>query len=149
MMQSAEVYQLRDRLLIHPWQQTRDGLHFASEPYISLPLDVDDRTLGNSVLEALSISGRTVAHPASWKEMQAVRLKAAGVKSERTFQSGARSVHVERERDSFRIEPTRNGGTRGDSKGFTPLPERSSSIPQSSSPEGLGAAVRAGFQSCE
>lgn len=147
-MQSAAVYELKDRVLIHPWQRTTAGLSMASEPYVSLPLDVDAKSLGTSVLHALEASGRTVPHPTSWRGLEAARLKAAGVKSERAFQLNARSVSVDRAGDSLRIEPSRNGGTRGDTKGFAPLPELSTSLPLNSSVEAIGTAVRASLERC-
>jgi hypothetical protein len=145
---SAAIYRLKDRVLIHPWQRTTMGLSIASEPYVSLPLDADTKALGDSVLEALSLSGRTVPHPASWKGLGTARLDAAGVKSERAFALGARSLSAEREAQGFRIEPSRNGGASGDAKGFAPLPELGMSLPLTSSAETLGAAIRACFERC-
>jgi len=100
------------------------------------------------VLGALSRSGRTVPHPAVWHGLAAPRLKAAGVRSEKAFQSGARSVDVERAGRDLQIEPSRNGGTQGDGKGFVPLPELTITLPLNSSAEALGEAVRAGLERC-
>jgi hypothetical protein len=147
-VQSAAIYQLKDRMLIHPWQRTTMGLGIASEPYVSLPLDADANALGDAVLNALSLSGRTVPHPTAWKGLGAARLKAAGVKSEKAFQLGARSLTAEREAQGFRIEPSRNGGTKGDAKGFAPLPELGMSLPPTSNAEALGAAIRACLERC-
>jgi hypothetical protein len=147
-VQSAAIYQLKDRMLIHPWQRTTMGLSIASEPYVSLPLDADAKALGDSVLNALSLSGRTVPHPTSWKGLGTARLDAAGVKSERAFQLGARSLSAEREAQGFRIEPSRNGGTKGESKGFEPLPELGISLPLTSSADALGVAIRACLERC-
>jgi hypothetical protein len=147
-MHSAAVYQLRDRVLIHPWQRTTTGLGIASEPYISLPLDANFTALGNCVLTALTHSGQSVPHPSSWKGLEAPRLKAAGVKSEKAFQSGARSLTVDRVDQALRIEPSRNGGTKGESKGFEPLPKLSTSLPLTSTAEKLGSAIRAALEMC-
>lgn len=148
MTPSAAVYQLKDRILVHPWQQTTTGLGMSSEPYVALPLDADAAALGNCVLAALAESGKTVPHPASAKGLAAPRLKAAGVKSEKAFQAGSRSVMVERAGKLIRIEPSRNGGTTGDSKGFEPLPELAASLPASASPDAVGAAIRAVLEKC-
>jgi hypothetical protein len=124
------------------------GLSIASEPYVSLPLDADAKALGDSVLSALSLSGRTVPHPTSWENLGTARLNAAGVKSEKAFQLGARSLNAEREAQGFRIEPSRNGGAKGDTKGFEPLPEFGISLPLTASAATLGAAIRACFERC-
>ena len=147
-MQSAAVFELKDRLLVHPWQRTTTGLLVASEPYISLPLGADPKTLGDSVLTVLNASGRTVPHPKSWKDVAAARLEAAGVKSERAFQLGARCLNVEREARALRIEPSCNGGAAGDSKGFELLPQVSESLPLHATADEMAAAIHAGFERC-
>jgi hypothetical protein len=143
------VHQLNDRILVHPWQQTDMGLGIASEPYVAIPLDADTEQLGRSILAALGESGRTVPHPRVWKGRDAPRLKAAGVKSERAFQDGTRYVRVERTHGGFMIEPSRNGGTKGDAKGFEPLPAHAIALDSGASTDDLGKAVRMGLDSCE
>lgn len=147
-MQRVSIYELRDRILIHPWQRTTAGLGMASEPYLCLPLDADSQTLGGTVLSALSLSGQTVPHPTSWKGLATPRLNAAGVKSEKAFHSGTRSVTVERGSDAFRIEPSHNGGSTGDSKGFQGLPNLSSSAPLDLSATELAAEIRRCLGKC-
>jgi hypothetical protein len=145
-MKSAAVYQLKDRILVHPWQRTDMGLGMATEPYLALPLEVDAATLGKTVLDALGESGRTIPHPTVWKGQGAARLKAAGVKSERAFQTGSRYVSVERKRGGFLIEPSRNGGTKGDAKGFEPLPSHAIALNSDSSVDDVGNAIRKGME---
>ena len=147
-MPSAAVYQLRDRVFIHPWQRTTLGLGMASGPYVSLPLDAEAAALGDAVFAALSGSAVNVPHPESPKGLQAARLKAAGVRSEKAFQSGARNLTVERLDRTIRILPSRNGGSSGESKGFHGLPELGLSLPFASSAEELGNAVLEGFKRC-
>ncbi len=145
-MKSAAVHQLKDRILVHPWQQTDMGVGIASEPYVAIPLEVDTEQLGKSILDALGDSGRTVPHPTGWKGQDASsRLKAAGVKSERAFQDGARYVRVERTQAGFLIEPSRNGGTKGDAKGFEPLPDHAIAVDPGASAADLGEAIRKGL----
>src|SRR5918995_7305662 len=110
-MHSAAVYELKDRIFVYPLQQTTAGLGLASEPYVSLPLDVEPESLGNAVLTALSQSGKTVPHPTSWTGSDKPRLEAAGVKSQAAFHAGARSISVERD-EVLRLEPSRNGGSK-------------------------------------
>lgn len=80
--------------------------------------------------------------------LQTARLRAAGVRSEKAFQTGARSLTVERQGHTIRIVPSRNGGSSGDVKGFHSLPELGMSVPLDSSVDELGAAVRACFERC-
>ena len=145
-MTSAAVYQLKDRILVHPWQRTDMGLGMGSEPYLALPLEIDAANLGKSVFEALGESGRTIPHPTSWKGQGAARLRAAGVKSERAFQTGSHYVSVERKGSRFLIEPSRNGGTKGDAKGFEPLPSHTIALGSDASADDLGNAIRKGLE---
>jgi hypothetical protein len=148
-MKSAAVHQLKDRILVHPWQQTDMGVGIASEPYVAIPLEVDTEQLGKSIVDALGDSGRTVPHPTSWKGQDASRLRAAGVRSERAFQDGARYVRVESTQAGFLIEPSRNGGTKGATKGFQPLPAHAIALDAGASTGDLGKAVREGLDLCE
>jgi|SRR3954470_13456944 hypothetical protein len=145
---SAAVYRLSDRFLLHPLQRTTAGVWLASDPYANLPLDVASESLGSAALEALSLSGRTVPHPTSWEGLSTPRLKAAGVKSEKTFQTEALMVDLCRDDTGIQITPTRNGGAVGDSKGFDSLPEFKTSRPLNTDAASLGEAIRSSFTRC-
>ena len=147
-MDSVAVYQLKDRLLVHPWNKTTMGLGMATEPYLALPLEAGSKAVGEAVLAAMAQSGRTVGHPTAWKGLSAPLLKAAGVKSERAFQAGSRYVSVDRRDGGYVIGPTRNGGTSGDEKGHHPLPALTFTIAAGSAADQLGDAVRDGLKRC-
>jgi hypothetical protein len=147
-MYSVGVYQFKDRFLVHPWNKTTMGLGMATEPYVALPLDTDANVLGKAVLDALAQSGRTIQHPTQWKGLAAPRLKAAGVRSERAFQSGSRYVNVDRQDGGYLVCPSRNGGTRGDEKGHEPLLDRAISLASDSTATEIGAAIREGLAIC-
>jgi hypothetical protein len=141
-MRRAAIHQLKDRLFIHPWQMTDMGLGIASEPYVALPLEADAAGLGNAALEALKQSGRTVRHPSDWKAQAAPRLKVAGVKSEKAFQTHACYVSIETDGSQLLVEPWRNGGTTGDKKGFIPLPNLKVAVEANIAAVDLGELIR-------
>jgi hypothetical protein len=145
-MPRAAIHQLKDRFFIHPWQVTDEGLGVASPPYVALPLDVDSATLGKAALDALNQAGGTVPHPTDWKAEAVSRLKAAGVRSEKAFQTRARYVSVERDANQLHIEPWRNGGTTGDSKGFAPLPHLAMTVEGNIPALDLGSMIRKALQ---
>jgi hypothetical protein len=147
-MRSAAIYLLKDRMLLHPWQQTTEGLGIGSEPYVTLPPEVSAFRLGEVLLGTLSASGQTVPHPKLWTEVAKPRLAAAGVKSEKAFQAGTRSVTVDWQDDTLRFEPTRNGGATGPEKGFHPLPESCVSVAANAGPEAIGTSLRAAIALC-
>jgi hypothetical protein len=142
----AAIHQLKDRLFVHPWQITDMGVGIASEPYVALPLEADAASLGKAALEALDQSGRTVRHPSDWKAQAAPRLKVAGAKSEKAFQTRACYVSIELDGSQFLVEPSRNGGTTGDKKGFTPLPDLRMAIKADSAAVELGNTIRKALQ---
>jgi hypothetical protein len=145
-MRRAAIHQLKDRFFIHPWQMTDTGLGIASEPYVALPLEADAASLGNAALEALSQSGRTVRHPSDWKAQATPRLKAAGAKSEKAFQTDARYVSIELDGSQLLVEPSRNGGTTGDRKGFTELPDLRMAVDADIAAVELGNIIRKALQ---
>jgi hypothetical protein len=147
-MRSAAVYVLKDRVLFHPWQKTTVGLGICSEPYVSEPLDANDRRLGEVLLGTLDASGLTVPHPKSWKGITRPRLEAAGVKSEKAFQTGTLSVTVNWHDDTLCFAPTRNGGASGPEKGFHPLSESSVFVAANAGAEAIGATVRSAIELC-
>jgi len=145
---SAAIYLLKDRVLLHPWQKTTDGLGIASEPYIVAPKDADNLHLGEILLRVLSASGQTVPHPKEWTGLSKPRLHAAGVKSESAFHSGALNTSVTWQGDTLSFIPTSNGGGSGPNRGFYPLPESSSSVAAGAGAEEIGAALRFSLNCC-
>lgn len=147
-MEEAHVYLLADRLLVCPLRRTTAGLSVTCEPYSVLSTDVDAATLGQAAQRALTASSSVVAHPKDWKAHARARLDAAGVKSERAFQSGARLVTVRTNGSKVVIEPSHNGGVLDASKGFSELPEAAMKLEPSTSDAAMGKAIREAFNLC-
>ena len=147
-MRSAAVYVLKDRVLLHPWQKTTAGLGICSGPYAVVPLEVSAHHLGEVLLGTLVASGLTVPHPTIWEDITRPRLVAAGVKSEKAFQTGTLSVTVNWLDDMLCFAPTRNGGASGPEKGFHPLSESSLSVAANAGAEVIGTTVRSAIELC-
>jgi len=146
-MQTANIFQLRDRYFVYPLRKTTAGVWLASPEYVSMPLSALDEDLGAAVLAALPQSDGVVPHPTSWIEVSTSRLQAAGAKSEMAFMKEARMVSIKCT-DLIQLEPHVNEGATGPQKGFSPMPDRSSSLSSSSSAEDLGAAIRKCLGAC-
>jgi len=147
-MQYVSAYRLKDRWLLHPLRRTTAGLLVASEPFVSFPLTAEPEVLGVALVSALEHSEGVVPHPTDWKSHAQPRLAEAGVKSERSFQVGSLLVSIERSPQSYRLEPTRNGGAKGSEKGFLPLAERGVNLPLTASYELLGSALKKAVLQC-
>ena len=76
-------------------------------------------------------------------------LRAAGVRSWRQLEANAVACWIREENGTIRLTPLRNGGTRGDKKGFQPFDAADISVLTSASDEQLGAAVLAALDRSE
>jgi len=147
-MQRTSVYLLPDRLLIAPSCPTSAGVFLFSEPYAVLPLGVSALKLGEATEAALSLSERTIPHPTDWKASAALRLTAAGVKSEREFQVKAALVEVSKEAEGLRIVPSHNGGSKGEARGFSSLVKAEIMIQPNCTADRLGVEILGAFYQC-
>lgn len=147
-MRRVDVYQLPDRFLVCPLSSTDTGLLVSADLYFVIPSDAPPEALGKAVHDALAVAGRTIPHPTDWKALSTARHQTAGVKSEVVFQRRSSLVSVEVANDLLAIEPSHNGGTSGDTKGFYGKSEERSYIPLCSSSNELGARLYATFLQC-
>jgi hypothetical protein len=146
-MDIVSAFRLRDRYFVHLNKRTTAGLWVAQPEFKCLPLDATPESLGLVVLAALSQSHTVIPHPTDWSALSKPRLAAAGVRSERAFMMGARLVEVERG-ECFRFEPTRNGGSSGDQRGFARISGVQVSIPLHSPPIAVGEALLNALEEC-
>jgi hypothetical protein len=123
-MQRAAAYQLRNKFLAYSESRTVAGVWVAGSPFITLSLTSDADEVGRAVYEALAGSRDGVPHPSDWKSIPAERLGAAGMRSEADFMRGARLLNISYDGSRISLEPTKNGGTKGEDKGFIPLGDR-------------------------
>jgi len=147
-MRKVSAFRLRDRYFIHPDRQTTTGLWLAQGDFVSLSLQAPKEELGVVILAALEQSSGVIPHPTSWVGLAKPRLTAAGVKSEKAFMRGACLVSVNL-RDQMSFEPHVNGGSTGDARGFSPIPERSISIPTESPAKEVGDALARALDACQ
>ena len=147
-MQIASIYRLKDRLLVHANSRTTAGVWMATEPFLPFPLDSSPSDIGNAVSLALAASLDKVPHPNDWRATSGPRLSAAGVRSERSFQASAALVTITRNETGYVIEPHRNGGASGDSKGFHPLPKLQRSMGMNCNLETIGSAIIEALSLC-
>ncbi len=113
------VYRVNGTLVVAPMVRTTSGLG----------LEIDPRTLGAApnretveaaLGSALAQSGRIVPHPAQdeWKGYFDPFLKAAGVRSFKSFMATAQSLHIDEMDGAWAVTPNRNLGAK---EGFEPI----------------------------
>ena len=88
-MNSSSVYRRRSKIIIHPWSKTNMGILIASEPFFILPVDSDDKELGEALLSALGESQSGLPHPSDWPAANRSFLSSVGSRSWAEFVKGA------------------------------------------------------------
>jgi hypothetical protein len=148
----ASVYERPDMLLVHAEAKTTAGVYVAEQPVIRLNPTVSPQEIGASVRRALAAFRTGVAHPNQyeWRDLGKPFLAAAGFRSWRALVVGAKMCNVTQKADSsFVFSITRNGGTRGDKKGFGPFGVPDQYLAAHASDAELGSAVLKALESCE
>ena len=122
----AMVYLRAGRIFVQASDRTdlrTAGFWIAAPPVVTLDASVSAATIGQAVLDALARSRVDVRVPDRGADLEAPLRSAAGVRSRRALMSGTRACSVHREADTIRIDPLRNGGSSGQERGFSALPD--------------------------
>jgi len=144
---SAAVYRLPNGVFVHSQSRTHEGVWVASLPAMLLPLDVDAGALGVAAAEALAASASI--EDVNYRVATAPVLEAAGARSWSRIHRNAKLCTVSRSLAGSAIQPTRNGGTAGDDRGFHELPGERIQIKAGCSDADLGRAILSGLSRCE
>jgi hypothetical protein len=117
----AGAYLHPDGFVLHAQHRAISGVLVGAPPVLRLPLNVSDAELGAALRTVLRAYVEGVRHPTDWSESGKAFLKAAGYRSWKSLEALARSCWIEVSDDRIVITPLRNGGSRGDQKGFQPF----------------------------
>ena len=151
-MSFASAYKRAGLILIHASAKTVPGFLIDCPPWITLSEDVRSAELGEAVRTALAAYHEGVPVPdygsADWKALRRACYRAAGVNSERGYMTDSAYVSLCAENGSLRLTPSRNGGTRGDAKGFHFLPEFALQTQANPDSDAIGRAVREALERC-
>jgi hypothetical protein len=148
----ASVLERPEVLLVHAEAKTTAGVYLANEPVIRLKPTAAPQELGAALRQALASFRIGVPHPKPEQVSGLFKpfLKAAGFRSWRSLEVGAKCCSVSQKPDgSIVIAILRNGGTRGDRKGFQPFGVPDHRLPEGVSDASLGAGVRKALELCE
>jgi len=127
MNRSAVVYAIGSKLIVASSSKTTMGVGLHVDPVV-LSLDSSMGDVEVQLAESLRASDRILAHPAQseWKGSFDPFLKAAGVRSFRSFMQNARMLMVDQDENGVTITPTRNLGAKG---GFEELLNEQVALP--------------------
>jgi hypothetical protein len=144
----VSVYQQSTQYFLHPFSRAPTSPWRAASPTLALPLDTPDTALGEAVLYLLTECRQDVVALVEWqrpRQETLALLKPARVRSWMTLQRKAKLVGVTVENGRLRVVPTRNGGNRGDDRGFHDLVDQGEVFQTTPGPAVIGEAVRRAF----
>lgn len=146
----AGAYLRGDQIIIFSYAHTIDGIGISVPPARRLAASADPVQVGAALRQALIPP--LVVPPRFWKDQQQLSrefLKSAGFRSFRQLESAARYCSIEATNGEVVVEPYRNGGTRGDKKGFQPFGAVKGIALEAADDGVLGAALRDGLHRAE
>jgi len=144
----ACAYKFADRYVVHSQARTTAGLYVGCKPYLLLRPDCSDEEIGQAVNAALAGFKVSVPTPTNWKEFRQAWLAGLRAKSERQLQQTSVYCGISDYIDRIEFEPSHNGGTSGEGRGFAPSIDRKFALMASASPKQLGAALCRAFTLC-
>lgn len=146
----ASVYATKSNLIFAAYGCNSIGLLVSCPPYIQLPINASDDDLGLAIINVIEAYQPQIEDPpedkADRKEHKA-QLKELGFRSNRQFQQEVICCLCIRDALTYKLTPTHNGGTSGDSKGFQPV-YPTIELPLTITPLELGAALRQALALC-
>jgi hypothetical protein len=149
--QHASVYLTRRGYFVHSDARTDAGFWVATLPAFLVRLELGPATLGRNVLDALigSRNGFPTPRPDQYRQMAAPLLAVAGVRSWMTLQRSAALCTLSTDDSGIAIEPTLNGGSSGEGRGYRPLAAHRIVLPVDASADVVGTAVIDSFAKCQ
>jgi hypothetical protein len=145
----ATAILFENRILIESNSYTKSGFNISSEPYFILSLDSENNEIGKTIRLALEQNKYNVNDP-DFKNTNRnnKRFKTTNVKSEKQFMKRSKCILIESKGDIISFIPTRNGGIKGDTKGFHHLKDYKTDINALSTDDILGLTARKTWEKC-
>ena len=144
----ASAYRFPDRIVLHSHGLLPSWIHIACDPYISLPPTASPEQIGQAVRTVLHSYRPEMPDPADFKKVREDFVRNMGVKSNKRLQETSINCGLRAENGTIKFEPTHNGGTSGDSKGFQATSGTAFSIPSGGNDAELGNALLRAFDLC-
>jgi CDI immunity protein len=145
----ATVYVRADDMLIHPDDQTVDGLWIVGSPVQVVPSESTHEAIGSAIRESIFKSCGNVSRPASSDGVATPLLTAAGVRSWTALARVASMCALQLTDGELVFTPTRNGGLTGPDRGYHELTGGRLVIPISSADAELGEALTTCVARCQ
>lgn len=132
-----------DRILVNQLLKTQAGFWMDVDPYVLIDSKSSANEIGETILKFLDKRSYIIPTPKfnSNKNNINQRLIAAKCKTEKEFMNEAMHVQVFLQENILSFTPSKNGGHKGDGRGFSELVELSSNINFTIDSDEIGNAV--------
>jgi len=144
----ASAFKFGDRIVLHSQGRTPSWIYVACEPYIKLSGDATVEEVGQAVGSVLDGYRADAPQPTDWKQVTAEFVRGLGAKSNKQIQQKSICCGIREQEGQLVFEPTHNGGTSGDAKGFQPIKGADVAIRADAPASEVGAALLRGFDLC-
>lgn len=144
----ASAYRFPDRMVLHSQARLPGWALIACEPYLALPRDAAAEDVGHAVRAALAGYRAEMSEPVELKQVTAAFVRGVGAKSHKQLQENSISCSIKELDGWLEFQPSHNGGTRGDTKGFQPISGTQFSLAADSAPAEIGTALVRCFALC-
>jgi len=119
-----------DRILVNQLLKTQAGFWIDVEPYVLIDSKASANEIGETILRFLDKRSYIIPTPKFNPKKNKInqRLIDAKCKTEKEFMNEAMHVQVSLEENILSFTPTKNGGYKGNGRGFSELVELSSNL---------------------
>jgi hypothetical protein len=138
---AAGVYLHPEGIILHAEHRATSGVLQSAPPVIRLAASADPGEVGHALRVVLSEYREEVAHPTDRKARSAAFLRQTGFRSWKSLEGPARCCWIAESDGQIVFTPLRNGGRRGDQKGFQPFGAAAVAVPSESSDGAVGRAL--------
>jgi hypothetical protein len=144
----ASAYRFSDRLVFHSQARTPAWFYIACEPYLTLSLAASVGEIGQAVKRALANFRPEIPQPTNLKQVTADFLLGIGVKTNKKLQETSVCCGINEKDSAIVFEPSHNGGTSGDTRGFQPITNAKIVISAKATDAEIGAALQKSISLC-
>src|SRR5580765_1716354 len=144
----ASAYQFPDRIVLCSYARLPEWALITCEPYLTLRRDAAPEEVGRAVQTVLAGFRAEVPESVDLKQVTAAFVRGVVARSHKQLQESSVSCSIMERDGQLEFQPSHNGGTSGDTKGFQPVSGAQFTLPADSAPAEIGTALARCFALC-
>lgn len=144
---SATLYP--DKILIETVDRVKEGFGISSTNISTLPVNIDNNTLGLTLRHHLSLTRTGLTRPKDYKKHYQNFLDKAGFKNGKEHHKEALHLTIIKRQGKITLSPTKNGGYAGKDRGFLGIKDSDIIITTDVDNSTLAHSIKEGWSKCE